>query len=215
MATHKRTSLVPKMRFPEFRNEPEWTPQSLGDIANFFKGKGLPKGVLSTDGTNRCIHYGELFTAYTEVIIAVDSRTDLDENIFLSVEDDVLMPTSDVTPNGLTKACCLKLRDVIIGSDILVIRTDPQIVDGEFPARYIRRLEQKALQLVTGSTIYHLYASALKNLGARIPSQFEQKNIADCLGSPDDLIEATGKKIEALRQHKKGLMQQLLPRMEK
>ena len=35
--------------------------------------------------------------------------------------------------------------------------------------------------------------------------------IADCLGSLDDLIAAEGRKLEALRQHKQGLMQQLFP----
>lgn len=40
----------------------------------------------------------------------------------------------------------------------------------------------------------------------------EQQKIADCLGSLDDLITAEGRKLEALRDHKKGLMQQLFPR---
>ena len=40
----------------------------------------------------------------------------------------------------------------------------------------------------------------------------EQQKIADCLGSLDDLIAAEGRKLEALRQHKQGLMQQLFPR---
>ena len=39
----------------------------------------------------------------------------------------------------------------------------------------------------------------------------EQQKIADCLGSLDDLIAAEGRKLEALRQHKQGLMQQLFP----
>ena len=39
----------------------------------------------------------------------------------------------------------------------------------------------------------------------------EQAKIADCLGSLDDLIAAEGRKLEALRQHKQGLMQQLFP----
>ena len=37
------------------------------------------------------------------------------------------------------------------------------------------------------------------------------EKIADCLGSLDDLIAAEGRKLEALRQHKQGLMQQLFP----
>ena len=42
-------------------------------------------------------------------------------------------------------------------------------------------------------------------------SRPEQQKIADCLGSLDDLIAAEGRKLEALRQHKQGLMQQLFP----
>ena len=39
----------------------------------------------------------------------------------------------------------------------------------------------------------------------------EQQKIADCLSSLDDLITAEDRKLEALRQHKQGLMQQLFP----
>ncbi len=37
------------------------------------------------------------------------------------------------------------------------------------------------------------------------------KKIADCLSSLDELIELQAKKLEALKAHKKGLMQQLFP----
>ena len=42
-------------------------------------------------------------------------------------------------------------------------------------------------------------------------SKDEQQKIADSIGFLDDLIAAEGRKLEALRQHKKGLMQQLFP----
>jgi len=44
-----------------------------------------------------------------------------------------------------------------------------------------------------------------------LPNTDEQKKIADCLASADALIEVQGRKVEALRAHKKGLMQQLFP----
>ena len=43
------------------------------------------------------------------------------------------------------------------------------------------------------------------------PSPREQQKVADCLDSLDDLIAAEGRKLEALRQHKQGLLQQLFP----
>lgn len=39
----------------------------------------------------------------------------------------------------------------------------------------------------------------------------EQQRIADCLSSLDDLITAQSQKIDALKTHRQGLMQQLFP----
>jgi type I restriction enzyme S subunit len=42
----------------------------------------------------------------------------------------------------------------------------------------------------------------------------EQKRIADCLTSLDDLITAATQELDTLKTHKKGLMQQLFPSLE-
>lgn len=44
------------------------------------------------------------------------------------------------------------------------------------------------------------------------PTLAEQQKIADCLTSLDELIAAQGRKVETLKTHKRGLMQQLFPR---
>ena len=209
----KHTQIVPKLRFPEFHSSQEWQNTKLEDIAIFLKGKFLPKSALSVDGDYPCIHYGELITIYSEVITAIISRTDQNENTLFSNENDVLMPTSGETPDVLAKACCIKLDNVILGGDILVIRTDKQEIYGEFLSRYIRHMEQKVLQYVTGTTVYHLYANSLKMLPLLIPEMEEQKKIAYCLGSLDDLIVAERSKIESLLKHKQGLIQQLFPKL--
>ena len=43
--------------------------------------------------------------------------------------------------------------------------------------------------------------------------QKEQQKIANCLASLDELITALTQKLETLKTHKKGLMQQLFPDM--
>ncbi|WP_236748396.1 restriction endonuclease subunit S [Acidovorax carolinensis] len=50
--------------------------------------------------------------------------------------------------------------------------------------------------------------------GVQIPTPTlqEQQEIADCLSSLDELIAAQVRKVDALKTHKKGLMQQLFPR---
>ena len=54
--------------------------------------------------------------------------------------------------------------------------------------------------------------NVMKKIEISIPSLPEQQKIADCLSSLDERIAAQEAKIAALREHKKGLMQQLFPR---
>jgi type I restriction enzyme S subunit len=54
-----------------------------------------------------------------------------------------------------------------------------------------------------------------ENLEFVLPENVEeQKKIADCLSSLDELIAAQAQKIDSLKVHKKGLMQQLFPAIE-
>jgi len=51
----------------------------------------------------------------------------------------------------------------------------------------------------------------LWDLPVALPKYSEQQKIADCLTSLDELIAAENKKLEALKTHKKGLMQKTFP----
>jgi len=43
----------------------------------------------------------------------------------------------------------------------------------------------------------------------------EQQKIAECLSSMDDMIASESAKLDVLKDHKKGLMQQLFPQPKK
>lgn len=66
--------------------------------------------------------------------------------------------------------------------------------------------------LFTGAGIRHLTRETFARLKIPQPSLAEQRKIVECLGSLDELIVAEGRKLEALRTHKRGLMQHLFPR---
>ncbi len=69
-----------------------------------------------------------------------------------------------------------------------------------------------ALSQKAGGTRTRLYFSRLCEWRTLLPSFAEQQKIAACLSSLDELIAAQAQKVEALKTHKKGLMQQLFPR---
>jgi type I restriction enzyme S subunit len=64
---------------------------------------------------------------------------------------------------------------------------------------------------VIGGAIPHIYFKDYSKIRFLRPQIKEQQKIASCLSSLDELIEAQTKKLETLRLHKKGLMQQLFP----
>jgi len=200
--------LTGQTRLPGFHGE--WEVKRLGDVAAFYKGKGLPKSALSESGAEPCIHYGELFTRYPETIGEIYSRTDTSEGVFRSVANDVLMPTSDVTPRGLAKASCVRVNGVILGGDILVIRSDTNRVHGPFLSFVIRYEETQVLQLVTGSTVYHLYGSDMKNFTFSMPSHSEQTAIAEVLTEMDGELAVLEQRREKTRALKQAMMQELL-----
>ena len=68
-------------------------------------------------------------------------------------------------------------------------------------------------RFATGQAQPGLSVDVLENVSLAIPPlEAEQQKIADCLSSVDELIAAQALKVEALKTHKKGLMQQLFPR---
>jgi type I restriction enzyme, S subunit len=193
------------------KNIPEgWNQVRLGSIADFKKGKGLSKSDLSSDGKYNAIHYGELFTKYNEKITKILSKTNSVEGAFLSKKNDILMPTSDVTPRGLSTASYLDKEGVVLGGDVLVIRAKTTQLNGLFFSYFVSSQKKEVIKLVSGTTVFHLYGSDMAKLVFSLPSLPEQNRIVAVLEVWDMAIELLTKKIELKKQVKKGLMQKLL-----
>ncbi|MBT7484533.1 restriction endonuclease subunit S [Candidatus Peregrinibacteria bacterium] len=201
--------LTGKRRLPGFSEE--WEPVKLGDLNSieFSKGQGLPKSELSESGKYNCVHYGELFTRYAEKIETVVRYTNFDGAI-KSRKNDILMPTSDVTPNGLATASCILLDGAVLGGDILIIRAPKSTLNGVFFSYGVHINRSQVMSLVSGSTVYHLYAGDMKNYEFLLPSIEEQNAIATILSDMDTEIEKLEQKLSKLRRIKTGMMQQLL-----
>ena len=84
-----------------------------------------------------------------------------------------------------------------------------------FAQLYTDDFRRAGLASMTGSGgQQRVPTSFLEDYTVYIPSLPEQQRIADCLTSLDALIAAHTQKHEALKSHKKGLMQQLFPSPE-
>ena len=188
-----------------------WKEVKLGEIFNIKKGQGLSTDVLDSKGVYKCILYGELYTKYSEVIKNTISRTNKNEKITSNI-GDILIPASTTTSGiDLANATALLESDVILGGDINILRAKKEISPVFFAYLLTHSYKFDIARLAQGITIVHLYAEFLKSMKVFVPTDItEQKAIADVLSTADDEIDLLNKKLEALKEQKKGLMQQLL-----
>ena len=206
-----RPALVPKLRFPEFRDEPAWEGTTIGALGRFYYGKSAPKWSLSDDAPTPCVRYGELYTKFGPVISETYSRTNTDpKTLRFSKGGEILIPRVGEKPDDFGKCCAyLPLKDIAIGEMISVLETKQHPL---FYTYYFRTLYKQFAKVVEGQNVKNLYFAELEPLQIQRPSIPEQQKIAECLSSVDELMAAQARKLDALKTHKKGLMQQLFPR---
>jgi len=204
---------LPKLRFPEFREAGEWSKEKLGAVATLYKGKGISKVDIVANGVQPCIRYGELYTVYGETIHKIASSTNVDASeLFLSKRNDVIIPASGETKIDIAKASCVMSDDIALGGDLNVIRSSQNGVFLSYQLNGPLRLS--IAKVAQGDTVVHLYPTQIEQLDVLIPNLKEQQKIASCLASLDDLIVAQIQKLNTLKTHKKGLMQQLFPALD-
>lgn len=187
----------------------DWREVRFGDIATFFKGRGISKDDIASDGEVPCIRYGELYTAYSERIDRVISRTNAPSNtLLLSKKGDVIMPASGEVPLDMASASCVTLSGVALGGDMNIIRSS---LDGLFLAYLLRGpLRRSIARLAQGNSVVHVYGSHLACLKFYVPADLEeQRKISSFLGELDSKISAVSAQIEQVQVFKKALLQQM------
>lgn len=179
----------------------------LGELVDIYKGKSLGKKDIAQEGVNSCILYGELFTRYKETIRSIHQKTNREEG-FLTEFGDILMPTSDVTPEGLATASCLLVDDVYVGGDIIVLRPNKEI-DSVFLSYQINYFKKDIIRKVTGTSVKHIYPKDVVELEYNIPPIDEQKRIGSFLMKIDKAIALHEQELDTLKETKKAFLQKM------
>lgn len=198
--------IQPKLRFPEFNEN--WTPTTLGSIAQFSKGKGVSKSDIEENGSLECIRYGELYTEYGEVIDSIKSRTNLNSNdLVLSEENDVIIPASGETQIDIATASCVLKNGVALGGDLNIIKSP---INGVFLSYYLNNKKKLEIaSIAQGISVVHLYTSQLKTISINVPNKDEQDRIANLFRTIDNHISILKRKKGALERYKTSVMQQI------
>jgi type I restriction enzyme, S subunit len=218
MRDDSKQTLTPKLRFPEFRDGPEWKAEILGEEGDFLSSLTGKSGEHFGVGNAKYVTYMNVFAnTFTDMTLlnTVDIRDGESQNAVRS--GDVLFTVSSETPEevGMSSVVLDDVQDCYVNSFCTMFR----FAEDKRPnTRFVGYLMRQPLvrtyfaKHAQGSTRFNLSKTAFENLPIAIPSPAEQQRIAECLSALDELIAGHGRKLEALRAHKKGLMQQLFPR---
>jgi type I restriction enzyme S subunit len=199
----------PHLRFPEFKNAGEWKTDTLESLCAAKISYGI---VQAGPHVPNGMPYIKSTDLNSELCLAKLARTS--DAIALKYR------RSEVVPGDIV----FSLRGNI-GSTQIVPKDIPvaNLTQGTARIRpkgsvefYIQALQcpsirNRILSVSKGSTFQEISLEALRNVQLLHPESDEQQRIASLLSSLDALITVETQKLEALKTHKNGLMQQLFP----
>ena len=201
--------------------------EPMGEVYSFKGNNSLSRDKLNYDaGSVKNIHYGDIHTKFSthfvitrELVPFINEAEECvirDEN--LCTEGDMIFADASEDMADIGKAIeitHLNGERVVSGlHTILARRMGERIALGFgghlFKSGWVRTQIQKEAQ---GAKVLGISPKRLRNVQLPLPNDSaEQQKIADCLSAVDELIAAQARKVDALKTHKKGLMQQLFPR---
>jgi type I restriction enzyme S subunit len=204
MSTEKNKELVPKRRFPEFRGKIAWITWPGNKLFEQISDKnpepGLPVLAITQE-------HGAIPRDMIDYHVSVTDKS-IESYKVVQVGDFIISLRSFQGGieysqyHGICSPAYVVLRRCAEGSDAYFkhyLKTD----------RFIQILTKNLEGLRDGKMISYKQFSELQ---IPTPTAAEQEKIADCLSSLDELIATQARKVEALKTHKKGLMQKLFPR---
>ncbi len=189
-----RPALVPTLRFAAFRETDGWRPSVLADACDMQAGKFVSASNISErNGAG-------LFPCYGGNGLRGYTTTHTHDGTYPLI--------------GRQGALCGNVRLVsgqFHATEHAVVAIPKEAIDVGWLHYSLDLLNLN--RFATGQAQPGLSVDVLENVALAIPSlESEQQKIAECLSSVDELMAAQARKVDALKTHKKGLMQQLFPR---
>ena len=181
---------VPILRFPEFQNAGEWKQTTIGAICTISNGKSNVQDNVQ-NGKYPLFDRSEIIKASNKFLFDCEAIIIPGEGRFI--------PKYYIGKFDLHQRA-YALKDFTCHA--------------LFVYHYITAFSFILTQKAVKSTVLSLRMPILEAFPLLLPNIQEQQKIANCLSSVDDLITAQTNRLEALRNHKKGLMQQLFPNID-
>ncbi|UJP63821.1 restriction endonuclease subunit S [Mongoliitalea daihaiensis] len=210
---------VPKLRFPEFKDSGEWVIKSVKDnidlitgipiksedITDDTSGVSILRGINITEGQIR--HSIEIDKYYKGDNIGLDKYFLAENDIVIGMDGSkVGKNVAQITRND---------QGSILIQRVARIRAKNSDLDYMYQNFLSQRFRDYVDKVNTSSGIPHISSKQIDDFEIGFPPKIqEQEKISSFLKLIDSSINSQSEKIESLKSHKKGLLQQLFPQLE-
>lgn len=187
----KQDKLIPELRFPEFENEGEWRKEKLDNITT-SENSSLTLNKLELKKSGYPVFGADSIVGYIDEF--------QHNKRYISIVKD---------GSGVGRLNLCESKSSILGTLTSLKSKDEEKFNLDWIYYLLNTIDFSSY--VKGSGIPHIYFSDYKNENIAIPRPTEQQKIASTLSSLDEIIEAEKQKLDLLKEHKTGLMQNLFP----
>ena len=211
LALSEVEGLIPELRFPEFNNAGEWKENVLSNITDAI-----------FDGTHQTPTYTESGIPF----FSVENIVSGNKNKFISKEDYEIATIRNKPEKGdvlLTRIGKIGFSAIVDWDYEFSIYVTLACIkqSKKFNSYYLHSYFQSSSyqkEILSKSLLnavpMKINMDELRKTRVLLPpdnEKKEQQKIASCLSSLDEVITAHNQKLELLKDHKKGLMQNLFP----
>lgn len=218
MKQDSTTALVPKLRFPEFREAGSWTLVKLGSVAAISTEKVgdkncIPMSITSGVGlVSQAEKFGRIIAggSYANYLLLNKNGFAYNKSATKEYPEGFVALYSSDNPAAVPNSIFTCFR---IKGDSPTPQYLNYLFLSNLHGKWLRRFIEVGARAHGSLSINNRDLLALPlPLPSGKTSITEQKKIAEFLSSSDELIAAQVQKVDVLKTHKKGLIQQLFPR---
>ena len=206
----KNGAKVPELRFAGFADD--WEERKLGEIGSFKNGMNFGKDAMGHGSpfVNLQNIFGKNIVEDTTLELA--ESTEKQKVEYSLIKGDVLFIRSSVKPSGVGEAALVdsNLPDTTYSG--FIIRFRPKIdIDNNFKrfvfgTKYVRN---QIMARATSSANTNINQDSLSLIQVGLPNLKEQEKIGSFFKHLDDTIALHQRKLDLLKEQKKGFLQKM------
>lgn len=203
---------VPKIRFNGYSDA--WVQRKLGELGRTFTGLSGKTKEDFGHGDARFVTYMNVFSNPISSLTETDA-VEIDDKQHQVQKGDVFFTTSSETPEevGMSSVWVFDLPNVYLNSFSFGYRPTTQF-DLNYLAFMLRspQVRKSIMLLAQGISRYNISKTKMMDIKVPVPSIEEQEVVGRFFSNIDNVIAANQRKLDLLKEQKKGYLQKMFPK---